>query len=315
MLYSPIKFNQMGSSMRYFSIFVCIISLSFLGCGEESSDGGTGTGSGTGAGTNTATTGTGTPTGTGTGSGTGTGTSTGTGTGIGGGTGTGAGTGTGPSKECPKDQHNENGQCLPNTKSCLVVNGTGEQKWLNNSWQACSIKSCNEGFSVNANKCEKVSFPKDPKTCDAAKFHSDTKELKLSSSIWCGDLKGRFKLENKGNDFIYDAMLKGYWSKLNSKSSNWADAKTHCSSLGTGWAMPEIFHLLSLVSQKSDANQGYINPIFSDNAKKKLWSKTGSPMIFASRAQSAYISDFENSYILNDKKSNTHSIRCFRLKP
>ena len=68
----------------------------------------------------------------------------------------------------------------------------------------------------------------------------------MTDKNWCGDIKGRFGLKNKGNDFIYDAMLKGYWSDMGWSNYNWADAKAYCLDLGNGYALPDIYKLLSL---------------------------------------------------------------------
>ena len=107
--------------------------------------------------------------------------------------------------KCPAGQHEENGKCISNTRECEILNAKAEEKWINTAWDICRVKSCNAGSQKNGNQCIEI----DLKSCKARRYDSNAKtELKLTDKNWCGDINGRFKLENKGNDFIYDAMLR-----------------------------------------------------------------------------------------------------------
>jgi len=152
----------------------------------------------------------------------------------------------------------------------------------------------------------------DLKSCKTLKYNNSAKtELKLTDQSWCGDIKDRFRLENKGNDFIYDSMLKGYWSKsygahvppINKNHST-------CQNLGNGYVYPDIYKLLSLMSQTKDANQGYINPIFSDTGKTShqgFYSIT--PWTKKPTSDAWYVS-FKYGKI--DRSDDAGSARCFR---
>ena len=214
------------------------------------------------------------------------------------------------SLKCPQDQHEENGKCVSNTRSCKILNGKAEESWINNAWAKCRVKSCDVGFQQNANQCVAIIFP-DIKSCKAVNYYGNAKtELNLTDKNWCGDINGRFKLENKGNDFIYDAMLKGYWSKSDGKRYKWADAKAHCTGLGNGYVLPDIYQLLSLISQTNDPNEGYINPIFS-NTNTWFWSITPR----AASASYAWNVDFGNANIYASSVSYICRVRCFRPGP
>ena len=54
---------------------------------------------------------------------------------------------------CSVGTHEDNGSCISNTKSCSVDNGTGEQIWVNGSWGACQILSCDDGYSIGPSLC------------------------------------------------------------------------------------------------------------------------------------------------------------------
>jgi len=130
-------------------------------------------------------------------------------------------------------------------------------------------------LSLSLVSCKTATKFPDVKSCKALDYYDNAKkELKLTDKNWCGDIEDRFKLENKGNKFIYDSMLKGYWSKSDEKSYKWNEAKAYCTSLGDGWVLPDIWKLLSLFSKIRHQNEGYINQVFSDTDKNWFWSST-----------------------------------------
>ena len=69
-------------------------------------------------------------------------------------------------------------------------------------------------------------------------------------------------------------MLKGYWSKKNSRQATFQDAQNFCQSLGKEWSLPTAYQLISLISPDFDSDQGYIAPIFSDNDQENFWSSS-----------------------------------------
>jgi len=106
-------------------------------------------------------------------------------------------------------------------------------------------------------------------------------------------------------------MLKGYWSKWDGNTYKWADAKTHCTGLGNGYVLPDIYQLLSLISQTKDPNEGYINPIFSDTDKYWFWSIT--PRVGS--ASHSWFVGFRSAGVDFGYVSPFGRVRCFRPGP
>jgi len=106
-------------------------------------------------------------------------------------------------------------------------------------------------------------------------------------------------------------MLKGYWSKSDGKRYKWADAKAHCTGLGNGYVLPDIYQLLSLISQTKDPNEGYINPIFSDTDKYWFWSIT--PRVGS--ASHSWFVGFRSAGVDFGYVSPFGRVRCFRPGP
>ena len=152
-----------------------------------------------------------------------------------------------------------------------------------------------------------------PKDCKAISYSGNSinakKELSLGNKFWCGAIKNRFQVVKKGNDWIYDAMLKGFWSKSSSGSLNWEGAKSYCSKLANGYQLPLTSELISLmISKKGEHN--YMN--LSTGAYFRhsyYWSG-------ASRTQSpdqAYAVFFNGGYVGGEKKTMDYiGAVCFR---
>ena len=104
-------------------------------------------------------------------------------------------------------------------------------------------------------------------------------------------------------------MLKGYWSKQDSKYYSYGNGEKKCKALGAGWIMPDIYQLNSLFSQKNHPTEGFINPIFSDTDQFSFWSSTQVSSLIAWRAYYKK-ADLRDSYMFN----NIY-VRCFRLAP
>ena len=150
------------------------------------------------------------------------------------------------------------------------------------------------------------------KSCKARKYYDNAKsKLGLNPKTWCGDIASRFKKVNSGNKYIYDGLLKGHWSKQNGDDVKWSTAKSYCKKLGSGWTLPDIYQLMSLISENKDSSQGYINPIFSDTDKKWFWSNT--PRV-GSASDSWYVL-FSSAGVYNLDVSNSNRVRCFRPGP
>tara|TARA_B100001250_G_scaffold341907_1_gene310054 strand:+ start:112 stop:678 length:567 start_codon:yes stop_codon:yes gene_type:complete len=150
----------------------------------------------------------------------------------------------------------------------------------------------------------------DIKSCKALSFSSDSdSKLGYSPAIWCGNIKGRFEVVNSGNKFIYDKELKGHWSKKGEIYKNHTNAKKHCDNLGSGWQLPNVYQLVSLLTKKKDILRGYINPIFNDNEERTYWS--------LSKARRAYFwaIKYNAAMIIEDVLYSNHWVRCFLPDP
>jgi hypothetical protein len=54
---------------------------------------------------------------------------------------------------CSTSQTSFNGQCFPNTISCVVANGSATQAFANGAYGPCLVSSCNSGYTVASNAC------------------------------------------------------------------------------------------------------------------------------------------------------------------
>ncbi|MDD2871919.1 MAG: hypothetical protein PHS49_08070, partial [Candidatus Gracilibacteria bacterium] len=57
--------------------------------------------------------------------------------------------------QCQTGYHTENGgtSCVSDTRSCVIVNGTGEEIWNGSTWGTCTVQSCNSNYIQNGNSC------------------------------------------------------------------------------------------------------------------------------------------------------------------
>ena len=61
---------------------------------------------------------------------------------------------------CATGQHLENNQCVSNTQSCQVSNGSGQSEWHGSGYSVCNATSCSAGFHLEGGQCLS-----DVKTC------------------------------------------------------------------------------------------------------------------------------------------------------
>ena len=62
-------------------------------------------------------------------------------------------------ESCSSNQHTEdNIDCVANTRSCVIINGVGEQTWNTDTsnWNTCQVVSCGQDFYENNNACVTV---------------------------------------------------------------------------------------------------------------------------------------------------------------
>ena len=221
-----------------------------------------------------------------------------------------------PAPSCKDSEHIENNACVANEKGCNEKNGSGMQTWdiTLARWGNCIISNCDKGYSFNdkAERCEIVDgYGSDLKSCKSLQYNTDAKNaLGLTDQNWCGDFRNRFSKNPSAsaNDFVYDWMLRGYWSPSSSKKMSWADANTYCSNLGSGFKLPDAYELISLIAQTKNTQFGYINAFFDDNDKKTFWSSTASN----SSSSSAWDVNFDKSQITGSYGGNYDWARCFR---
>ena len=54
---------------------------------------------------------------------------------------------------CDNSYHAEGLDCLYDTRSCFIENGTGSQSWTGTEWGSCSLVSCNATYHVESGAC------------------------------------------------------------------------------------------------------------------------------------------------------------------
>ena len=59
---------------------------------------------------------------------------------------------------CSGLEHQENGLCVSNTRSCAISNGLGNQTFSSGSWGACLASSCNSGYELVINSCQSLAI-------------------------------------------------------------------------------------------------------------------------------------------------------------
>ena len=148
------------------------------------------------------------------------------------------------------------------------------------------------------------------RTCKAQDYTENISRLSsfnLTNEHWCGDFENRFELVDEGNDFIYDYMLQGYWSKADQSNLQWPNIGEYCSSLGLGYEVPTILDLISLVSETSDMDEGFINPLFSDTDSMPFWSSD------ETEEDRAWRLSFGDGGVFDYRRSYGGYVRCFRV--
>lgn len=94
---------------------------------------------------------------------------------------------------------------------------------------------------------------------------------------------------------------------------DWPNALTYCNGLnlnGTGWRLPSVKELVSLVDY-SKAAAPLINTIFFPNANSQYWASTTHPSL--TKKKLAYTVDFAGgTYDALDKTTSFFRVRCVR---
>lgn len=117
-----------------------------------------------------------------------------------------------------------------------------------------------------------------------------------------------------GNGTVYDSKSKLTWQQtVSSTTYTWAEAKTYCAGVGaslggTGWRVPTIKELLSIV----DFSQTVPPPIdpnaFPSTPLEWFWSSSPA----AGPPPFAWVVDFFIGYADNDDITDANLVRCVR---
>jgi hypothetical protein len=116
---------------------------------------------------------------------------------------------------------------------------------------------------------------------------------------------------------VYDVKTKLTWQQTVSttKGYTWADAKTYCSSAavssalgGTGWRLPTVKELQSLVDDSQTTGPTIDSQFFSGTPSNVFWSSTPS----ASASSSAWSVYFSNGVTNAIGVGSTYAVRCVR---
>ncbi len=118
-----------------------------------------------------------------------------------------------------------------------------------------------------------------------------------------------------GNGTVYDTKSKLTWQQTASSTTyTWAEAKTYCAGVGaslggTGWRVPTIKELLSIVDF-SQTGAPMIDPnAFPSTPSELFWSS--SPL--AGSSSSAWYVDFnDGSSSAYDDVTDAYNVRCVR---
>ncbi|MBT4762065.1 MAG: hypothetical protein HOO06_10240 [Bdellovibrionaceae bacterium] len=54
---------------------------------------------------------------------------------------------------CDSGFHKENMNCISNTRSCNIANGSGQQTWANSTWGSCIAIRCDSGHQLTSGQC------------------------------------------------------------------------------------------------------------------------------------------------------------------
>jgi|SRR5450759_1331730 len=118
-----------------------------------------------------------------------------------------------------------------------------------------------------------------------------------------------------GSGTVYDAKSKLTWQQIVSTSTyKWDAAQTYCSGVGaslggTGWRLPTIKELQSIVDL-SQAAYPFIDPnAFPSTPSATFWSAT---LSYGSGASYAWVVNFDRGFTTYNNVSGTNNVRCVR---
>jgi hypothetical protein len=141
----------------------------------------------------------------------------------------------------------------------------------------------------------------------------------LPGSVEANAPSGRYIVEAGGTaqGTVYDSRTKLTWQQtVPSTTYAWADAKTYCSGVGTslnlsgtGWRLPTVKELLSIVDYSSSLSP-MIDPIvFPSTAAARFWSLSQTP----SDPYYPWVVDFSAGKLgWNNPSLVTNYVRCVR---
>jgi hypothetical protein len=116
------------------------------------------------------------------------------------------------------------------------------------------------------------------------------------------------------NGTVYDTKTKLTWQQaISSIPYTWADARTYCAGVesslgGTGWRLPTLKELQSLVDYSQTTSPAIDSTAFPGTPSRDFWS--ASPL--AGSSSDAWYVNFDYGYSNNYDVSNTSLVRCVR---
>ncbi|MBM3271350.1 MAG: DUF1566 domain-containing protein [Candidatus Sericytochromatia bacterium] len=121
--------------------------------------------------------------------------------------------------------------------------------------------------------------------------------------------KARFTA--KGDGTVADAFLGLTWQQGDSgKGYTWAEAKTYCTNLvlaGTGWRLPTVCELKSLVDMSQPVGNKIAAPF--QNSNPWFWSATAYQ---PSPSSGAWLVSFDYGYSNFNGVADNYRVRCVR---
>ena len=127
---------------------------------------------------------------------------------------------------------------------------------------------------------------------------------------------GRYVVTNGGtsNGTVYDTRTKLTWQQtMSSIFYTWADAKTYCAGVGsslggTGWRLPTLKELQSLVDYSQTTYSKIDSTAFPGTPSERFWS--ASPLVGSSSSAWRVFFGLGSSYY--DDVSMYNYVRCVR---
>ena len=115
---------------------------------------------------------------------------------------------------------------------------------------------------------------------------------------------GRYQVVADG---VLDTRTHLTWQNPAPASAPWDEAKTYCASVGTGWRLPTLKELETLIDYAA-VSASLVDPIFADTQPLEYWSSTPA----RDAAGYAWTLTFQYGEAMPERQTSRYSLRCVR---